>query len=95
MNKKILNSDSPECSVKGHRIHTTMNITMECWPEWGRISLGIAGGFIHFESEKDYETWRELHQTKIETPKVEVLDEEEEEYGRCVAECGPIGFKAA
>ena len=80
-----------ESKKKGHRIHVTMNTGTEPWPEWGRWVVGIAGGFIHFESEDDFLNY---------TPEPYVLktdseSRENEEDGRCVSECGPIGFKAA
>lgn len=94
MNKnieKIVNEKQPECNVKGHRVHVTITRTNEGWPTWSRCAVGIAGGFIHFESEKDSIDWRNAQKSVVESksysePKVEV-------GGRCVPECGPIGFK--
>lgn len=96
MNKhieKIANEQYPECKVRGHRVHVTFNSSNERWPNWGRCSLGIAGGFIHFESGQDFNDWRSLQRpTVVEETKPVV---EVEVGGRCVPECGPIGFKAA
>ena len=96
MNKnieKIANEQYPECKVRGHRVHVTFARTGEHWPKWGRCSIGIAGGFIHFESEDDFNDWRSLQKPVVveERPVVEDV----EVGGRCVPECGPIGFKAA
>lgn len=80
-----------ESSKKGHRIHVTMNITSEPWPAWGRWVVGIAGGFIHFESEDDFLNYKpEPYVLKADSG-----SREDAEDGRCVSECGPIGFKAA
>ena len=80
-----------ESSKKGHRIHVTMNTSSEPWPEWGRWVIGIAGGFIHFESEDDFLNYKpEPYVIKSDSE-----NRENEEDGRCVSECGPIGFKAA
>ena len=87
--KKENNKKMKESSKKGHRIHVTMNTGTEPWPAWGRWVVGIAGGFIHFESEDDFLNYE---------PEPYVIKEENrknEEDGRCVSECGPIGFKAA
>jgi hypothetical protein len=87
--KKENNKKMKESSKKGHRIHVTMNTSSEPWPAWGRWVVGIAGGFIHFESEDDFLNYE---------PEPYVIKEENretEEDGRCVSECGPIGFKAA
>jgi len=96
MNKyiqKIVSDPTPECHVKGHRVHVTFNLSGENWPKWGRLAYGIGGGFIHFESEQDYRDWVSCQKPKAveETPAVE----EQDIGGRCVPECGPIGFKAA
>ena len=96
MNKhiqKIVNDPMPECSVRGHRVHVTITSTGEDWPLWSRVAYGIAGGFIHFESEEDYEDWRGCQNPVGLTP---VAKNKDDEWGgRCVPECGPIGFKAA
>lgn len=80
-----------ESKKKGHRIHVTMNTTSEPWPAWGRWVVGIAGGFIHFESEDDFLNYKPEPYVLLQ-PKNTIDDEED---GRCVSECGPIGFKAA
>jgi hypothetical protein len=96
MNKhiqKIVNDPMPECSVRGHRVHATITSTGENWPKWSRLAYGIAGGFLHFEKEEDYNDW-----IGFQKPKAVVEDfhhEDVEVGGRCVPECGPIGFKAA
>ena len=96
MNKhiqKIVNDPKPECRVKGHRVHVTINASGEDWPKWSRLAYGIGGGFIHFEKEDDYEAWHSCQPPKAvepETPQVEV-----DPGGRWVPECGPIGFRAA
>ena len=96
MNKhiqKIVSDPMPECGVKGHRVHVTFNRSGENWPGWGMLAYGIGGGFIHFENEQDYRDWVSCQKPKVveETPMVDELDI----GGRCVPECGPIGFKAA
>ena len=60
MNKhiqKIAFDPMPECSVRGHRVHVTITATGESWPDWGRVAYGVAGGFIHFEKDEDYNDW--------------------------------------
>lgn len=80
-----------ESKEKGHRIHVTMNTSSEPWPAWGRWVVGIAGGFIHFESEDDFLNYKpEPYVFKADSE-----NGENEEDGRCVSECGPIGFRAA
>ena len=88
--KKENNKKMKESSKRGHRIHVTMNTSSEPWPEWGRWVIGIAGGFIHFESEDDFLNYKP--EPYVLQPK-KTADNEED--GRCVSECGPIGFKAA
>ena len=80
-----------ESKKKGHRIHVTMNSSSEPWPAWGRWVVGIAGGFIHFESEDDFLNY----EPEPYVLKVDSENGENEEDGRCVSECGPIGFRAA
>lgn len=91
--QKIARDSTPECRVLGHRVHVTMNATSENWPSWGRVAYGIAGGFIHFEKDEDYQYWLSLQPPKVveDTPVVA----ERDVGGRCVPECGPIGFKSA
>ena len=55
--QKIARDSTPECRVLGHRVHVTMNATSEAWPSWSRVAYGIAGGFIHFEKDEDYNDW--------------------------------------
>ena len=96
MNKhiqKIVNDPMPECGVKGHRVHVTITSTGENWPKWSHLAYGIAGGFIHFEKEVDYRDWLSCQKPKDVVEEVKPI--EYEVGGRCVPECGPIGFKAA
>ena len=96
MNKhilKIANDSRPECVVRGHRVHVTITSTGENWPKWSHLAYGIGGGFIHFESEKDYKDWLSCQKPKSVVEEVTPI--EAEVGGRCVPECGPIGFKAA
>ena len=93
---KILSNIHPECEVEGHRIHTTFNKGDESWPEWSVCVYGIAGGFVHFENEDDQNAWV-AHQKQAEdmnkpaeTDGLRVVDDSLQ--GRCVNECGPIGF---
>lgn len=60
--EKILKDEHPECSVKGHRVHTTISSTNEDWPEWGCFVYGIGGGFVHFECEEDGVAWNRTQQ---------------------------------
>ena len=93
--QKIASDPLPECEVEGHRVHVTMNRTGEMWPKWCCHAYGIAGGFIHFEQEQDYQDWLAC-QNPDEDNDVEVRKVEDARAGRCVSECGPIGFfKAA
>lgn len=96
MNKnieKIVNDSMPECKVRGHRVHVTITRTDEDWPAWSKCIVGIRGGFIHFENEQDSIDWRNANKTEAKaTQKTEA---KQEEGGRCVPECGPIGFKYA
>lgn len=91
--QKIAHDPVPECQVRGHRVHATMNATGENWPKWSRVAYGVAGGFIHFEKDEDYQYWLSLQPPKVveDTPVVV----EQDVGGRCVPECGPIGFKSA
>ena len=91
--QKIARDSTPECRVLGHRVHVTMNSTGENCPNWSRVAYGIAGGFIHFEKDEDYQYWLSLQTPKAveDTPVVAKQDV----GGRCVPECGPIGFKSA
>lgn len=96
MNKyiqKIANDTRPECKVLGHRVHVTMNANDERWPSWGRCVLGIGGGFIHFENEKDFNDWRACQNKTNEVDETPVVVEQDV-GGRCVPECGPIGFRS-
>ncbi len=99
MNKhiqKIINDPRPECQVKGHRVHVTINGTGENWPKWSHLAYGIGGGFIHFEKEEDYNDWKS-HQPQSSSGDNDNNDESTNEWqgGRYVPECGPIGFRAA
>ena len=89
--QKIASDPLPECKVKGHRVHVTNRD--EDWPAWSIVIYGIAGGFIHFEKEEDYRNWRDCQPTK--TVEVTPVVAERDIGGRCVPECGPIGFKSA
>lgn len=92
----ILSDAHPECDVEGHRVHTTFNKGDESWPEWGVCAYGIAGGFVHFENEDDQSAWvtrqkqAEDMNKPAETDGLRAVDYGL--YGRCVNECGPIGF---
>ena len=91
--RKIVETEHPECLVIGHRVHVTFSSTDEGWPKWGSVAYGIAGGFIHFESENDYKDWLSCQKPKAVVEEVKPI--EAEVGGRCVPECGPIGFIAA
>lgn len=93
---KILSDIYPECEIEGHRVHTSFNKDDESWPEWSVCVYGIAGGFVHFENEDDQNAWV-AHQKQAEdmnkpakTDGLHVVDDSLQ--GRCVNECGPIGF---
>ena len=90
--RKIVSDPMPECDAKGHRVHVTSRD--EDWPEWSKVIYGIAGGFIHFENEEDYGDWRSCQPSKTIEKKSRVSNAHDI-GGRCVTECGPIGFKSA
>lgn len=93
--RKILADIHLECKVEGHRVHTTFNKNDEMWPEWGICAYGIAGGFVHFENEDDQNAWV-ARQKEAEDSKPGKMDHaivlDDGQHGRCVNECGPIGF---
>lgn len=94
--RKILADIHPECEVEGHRVRTTFSKTGEAWPEWGEFVYSIAGGFIHFENEDDQNAWvaRQKKAEEMNNPAkmdgLHIIDDGQ--HGRCVNECGPIGF---
>ena len=93
---KILSNIRPECNVEGHRVHTTFNKGDELWPEWSVCAYGIAGGFVHFENEDDQNAWAARQKQAEDMNKPAETDEfravDYGLHGRCVNECGPIGF---
>ena len=93
---RILSDAHPKCDVEGHRVHTTFNKGDESWPEWGICAYGIAGGFVHFENENDQNAWVARQKQAEDMNKPAEMDElravDDGLYGRCVNECGPIGF---
>ena len=95
--RKILSDIHPECKVEGHRVHTTLFVNDEKWPEWGNFIYGIAGGLVHFEHIPDKDAWvARQKEIEAEIGKPEKMDGlhiiEDGIHGRCVNECGPIGF---
>lgn len=95
---RILGEPKPECAVKGHRVHTTSVDSGEGWPEWGRFVRGIGGAFVHFESEEDFDAWRTAQDRLNGSARSGGGDGDGKGArmgGRCVNECGPIGFYAA
>ena len=92
----ILSDIHPECNVEGHRVHTTFNKGDELWPEWSVCAYGIAGGFVHFESKDDQNAWVARQKQAEDMNKPAKTDElrlvDDGLQGRCVNECGPIGF---
>ena len=94
--RKILSDIHPECEVGGHRVHTTFNKSDELWPEWSICAYGIAGGFVHFENEDDQNAWVARQKQAEEMNKPAKMDGlhviDYGHHGRCVNECGPIGF---
>lgn len=90
--RKILSDAHPECEVDGHRVHTTLGDAD--WPDWGVFVYGIGGGFVHFEFEEDGHSWRKKHDELAETMNKEDDSISNSDFGRCVSECGPIGFGA-
>lgn len=90
----IIKESRPESGIKGHRIHVTLRGSGERWPEWGKHICGTGFGMVHFENEGDFKKWYAIHADEFKVaPSNEVAkDDSKGCHGRCVPECGPIGF---